>query len=192
MNRPVMKLLTAAALALPFWAGSAQAQQSHIDEVRFLAQDHDTGLVGSSKEDGADLGVEIFSHPVEQLSFLGSPRFVLGGLLNTAGQTDQLYVGIDGQKTLLRDVFQHGDSFFIEGVVGATLHNGKIDVRNTPENDHWKSHGSHLLYRTGFGAGYHFDAHWSLAVTFAHISNANEAHPNQGSNNIGLALGWKF
>lgn len=187
-----INVLLASLAALACTAGNASANEGVISELRFMALDHDTGLVGSSKEDGIDIGAEILFQPVDALSFIGSPRPVVGVLLNTEGQTNQLYAGLIAQRDFASNTFRDGDSFFIEGMVGVALHDGENDVTGTPENAHWKSHGSDLLFRTGFGAGYRFNERWSLSAGFHHISNANFAKPNQGANDIGLRLGVRF
>ena len=171
--------------------GPAQAE-NFFEEVRVAAFDHDTGIVGSSKEDGADIGIEVLSRPISSLRLIGEPRLVFGVNVNTEGQTNQAYAGLNAQWGFASDSFRQGDSFFLEGSVGVTYHDGERDVRNTPEDAEWKSHGSSFLFRTGFGAGYRFNEHWSVSAALYHISNANTAEPNQGSNNIGLQLGYRF
>lgn len=185
------KLAAAVAAAFVCGAGAAQAE-GLIDEVRFGVFDHDTAIVGSSKEEGADINVELLSQPISSLRIIGQPRLAVGAMLNTAGQTNQVYVGLDAQWPFAHDAIRSGDSFFLEGDVGVAWHDGKIDVRGTPEEAEWKSHGSDLLFRTGFGLGYRFDETWSVALTLHHISNANLEHPNEGSNNIGIQTGFRF
>ena len=175
-------------------AGVAQAQDFRlIDEVRFGVLEHDTELGGGeSKEEGFDVGVEIVSSPITQLSLIGSPRAVFGFQVNSEGYTDMAYVGILAQKNIAEGVFGPDDAFYIEGTVAVAYHDGAIDVRLRPEDAEWKSHGSYWLFRTGFGAGYRFNERWSLTATFSHISNANLEQPNQGSNDVGLRLGMRL
>jgi lipid A 3-O-deacylase len=180
---------TAAAVML---CAAPEASAQAISEVRVGVLDHDTGLVGSSKEDGFDVGVEILSQPIDALAFIGAPRVVGGLQLNSEGYTNQLYAGLLAQRDFADGVFTQNDAFFIEGLVAIAYHDGKIDVRSTPEDAEWKSHGSEFLFRTGFGVGYRFNDTWSLTATFAHISNANFEEPNQGSNDVGLRLGMRF
>lgn len=187
-----VSVLFATAVAATFMCGAGQAQAQVISEVRVGLLDHDTGLVGSSKEDGVDLAIEAFSQPIDALDFIGSPRVVVGAIINSEDQTNQLYAGLLAQRTFAQDVFRSGDGFYVEGLVGVAYHDGKIDVRNTPEDAEWKSHGSEFLFRTGFGVGYRFNETWSLTATFAHVSNANFAEPNQGANDVGLRVGMRF
>ena len=177
-------------LVLPCF-GSAQAR-TFFDEVRFGAYQHDTGLIGTQKEEGADFALELLSRPVTALSLIGSPRIVFGGALNTAGQTSQIYLGVDKQLDFARSVFGKNDAFFVEGTFGGDWQNGKLDVRNTPAEARWKSHGSAFLFRSGLALGYQFNETWSMAVNFNHISNANLATPNEGMNDLGLLIGMKL
>lgn len=186
-------LTCTAALAL---AGQAQAQTAPefrlIDEVRFAVLQHDTGVIGENREDGVDLGVEVLSTPIEALRLIGSPKVVAGALVNTDGYTNQIYLGLQAERTLASQVFSPNDAIYLEGMVGAAWHDGKLDVSGTPLEDEWKSHGSRVVFRTGFGVGYRFNEKWSLTATFHHISNADTSLPNEGSNDIGLRLGMKL
>jgi len=190
--RQVLRALiaTATVAASVCVAGNANAQL--IDEVRLGVLDHDTGLVGSSKEDGFDVGVELLSQPVEALSLIGSPRVVFGLQLNSEGFTNMAYGGLLAQRNLAEGVFSPNDAFYLEGTVGIAYHDGKRDVRLTAEDAEWKSHGSSFLFRTGFGAGYRFNETWSVTATFSHISNANTSEPNQGANDVGVRVGMRF
>ena len=179
-------LLAGLILLLP---GHALAQWKIVDEVRLGVYQHDTPLVGTHRESGADFGFEALSSPIWNQS---APRFVLGGLVNTNGQTDQIYAGFAGAWDFVHRIFSQDDAFFLEGMVGGAWHDGKLDVRGTPLAQHWKSHGSRFLFHTGFDIGYRFNPKWSLALTFFHISNANLAQPNQGMNDIGLRVGMRL
>jgi lipid A 3-O-deacylase len=159
----------AIALAVLYLPQGAAAHGKLLDEVRFGVFQHDTGLIGTQKEIGIDFSLEVLSRPLIRSILLGSPRIVVGGVVNSAGKTDQIYIG----------------------TVGGDWNDGKINVLGTPLEPNWKSHGNHLLFRIGLGAGYRFDATWSATLSFNHISNAGLAYPNQGQNNLGLVIGVK-
>jgi len=169
--------------------GSALAQGKIVEEVRFGVYQHDTPIVGTHRESGADFGFEALSPPLWSNS---APRFVLGGIVNTAGKTDQIYAGFAGIWDFAHHIFSADDAFFLEGMVGGAWHDGKLDVRGTPLAQDWKSHGSRFLFHTGFDVGYRFNPTWSIALTFFHISNANFTQPNQGMNDVGLRLGMRI
>jgi lipid A 3-O-deacylase len=183
------------------WAGAftavclvstASYGQGWIDEVRLGVYQHDSGIIGNHKEEGADLALEGLSRPVTLLSLIGTPRFVFGGVWNTAGQTDQIYLGIDKQLDFLHGAFTSNDAFFVEGTIGGVWHSGKHDVEGTPLEARWKSHGGSFLFRPGLALGYRFNERWSIAASLNHISNAGLASSNEGSNDLGVLLGWKL
>jgi lipid A 3-O-deacylase len=173
-------------------AGAANAREGLIDEIRFGLYQHDTGLIGTQKEHGVDSELEILSHPLTSLSLIGSPRIVIGGVVNSAGQTDQAYIGLDAQWDFVHGVINPGDSFFVEGNVGGSWNDGKTDVVGTTLEQRWKSHGSHFLIRSGVDFGYKLNSVWSVAISFNHISNAGLASKNEGMNDLGLRVGMKL
>jgi lipid A 3-O-deacylase len=181
-------LFFSAALA----ASNASAQEAFVDEIRLGVFDHDTDLIGHKKESGADVVLELLSRPLTGLNFIGAPRLLIGGAVNSAGQTNQIYAGLIKSWYLVRDVLKSGDGIFIEGVLGGGLNDGKTDVIGTPKERDWKSHGSHFMFRTGFDIGYRIDSVWAVAINFNHISNAGLADPNEGMNGIGLTVNMKL
>ncbi len=196
MSKHFTALLAGATVAAAALCGSGAAQAQDfrlIDEVRLGVLEHDTELGGGEgKEEGFDVGAELLSSPITQLSLIGSPRAVFGLQVNSEGYTNMAYAGILAQKNIAESVFNPDDAFYIEGTVAVAYHDGAIDVRLRPEDAEWKSHGSYWLIRSGFGAGYRFNERWSVTATFSHISNANLEQPNQGSNDVGLRIGMRF
>jgi hypothetical protein len=191
MHRCLTAILGAIAF-LPLLSSSALARQPFIDEVRLGFFQHDSAIIGTRKEKGIDFAFEILSEPLVRSRLLGLPRIVLGGALNSAGQTDQIYLGVDGQWTLARAIFSRRDAVYFEATTGGGWNDGKIDAVGTPLEATWKSHGSHFLIRSGASLGYRFNTRWSLAFAFNHISNAGLAHRNEGMNDLGLLLGLKL
>ena len=177
----------AAALCVSVGAGSALG-----GEVRFGLYQHDTGIVGTHKEAGIDYVGEVLSEPLDFLSLIGSPRFMFGGALNSAGKTDQVYAGLTKEWDFVHSVFARQDAFFLEGTIGGDWNDGKRDVLGTPAQASWKSHGSHYLFRIGTDFGYRFNRKWTMAASFFHISNAGLADRNEGMNEIGLRVGMEF
>lgn len=175
-----------------FCAIPAGAIASPFDEIRLGVYQHDTGLVGTQKEHGIDTQLEILTRPLIPLRLIGAPRIAIGGVVNSAGYTDQIFAGLDAQWNFVHNVFGAGDSLYVEGFLGGCWHDGKTDVIGTPEEQDWKSHGGHFLFRTGVDFGYRFSPRWALGVSFYHISNASLAKPNEGMNDIGLRLGMRL
>ncbi|HVZ99869.1 MAG TPA: acyloxyacyl hydrolase [Caulobacterales bacterium] len=192
MRHSINGLFTAAAFGAALCGAGQARAEGPVDEVRFAVLDHDTGLVGNSKEGGFDIGVEVLSHPLSGLDIVRNPRLAIGGVFNSEHYTNQLYVGLVQQWDFAPRVFNDHDAFFLEGAVGVAYHDGKRDVRGTPEENNWKSHGSAWAFRTGWGVGYRFDERWSLQFSFHHMSNADLAPPNEGTNDVGLRLGVRL
>jgi len=187
-----LAVIIGALLCLPLASHPARARQSIFDEMRVGVFQHDSAIIGTRKENGVDFALEVLTGPLMRSRLLGAPRIVLGGAINSAGKTDQLYLGIDGQWTLARGLLSRRDAFSFEATIGGGWNDGKIDVVGTPLEATWKSHGSHFLIRSGASLGYRFNTRWSLAFAFNHISNAGLARRNEGMNDLGLLLGLKL
>ncbi|BBD09118.1 acyloxyacyl hydrolase [Desulfovibrio ferrophilus] len=152
-----------------------------VSEARIGVLAHDVPFVSFNRESGADLNAEVlFVSPVF-LQAIGAPRPHIGGSLNVTGDTSQVYAGLtwDGQL---------GRGFFVEGMFGGALHDGKLD---TDESDR-KSLGTSLLFRLGVALGYALNERMNVLLVVDHVSNANLASSNEGLDTIGLKLGYKF
>lgn len=181
--------LAALTLALAAGSASADTDSGFFDEFRLGAYKHDVSFLGHGKETGADVGAEILFHDI---GILWAPRPVAGILVNTAGETDQIYGGLTWTWDVFSNILNEGDGFYLEGTLGGAIHNGKLDVTDPYESQHRKSLGSPVLFREDFDIGYHFNPVWSLAITYEHISDADLAKRNEGLNDIGLRVGMKF
>jgi lipid A 3-O-deacylase len=179
-------------LLLVISPGNVRAQEKFLDEIRVGLYEHDTNIIGHKKETGADFVLELLSRPIISLQFIGTPRLVVGGVINSAGQTNQAYIGLIRTWDLTHEVINSGDAIFLEGMVGGDWNDGKIDVTGTPQEQYWKSHGSHLLFRTGLNLGYRINPTWSVALSFNHISNAGLAKRNEGMNDLGLSVNMEL
>ena len=165
-------------------SGICYADQNVISEVKFGILAHDVHIFSSSrKEDGADINGEIlFNMPANQFfSLIGSPRFHLGGSVNSQGDTDLGYFGLTWD-------FSSDVGVFVEGSFGGAIHDGKLDSYRFDR----KSLGSRVLFRISGSVGYQFNEHHSVAVMLDHISNAGLANPNEGMDNVGIRYGFRF
>jgi lipid A 3-O-deacylase len=181
--------IAAAVIAIP---ATALADDVAFDEIRLGMYKHDVSILGHQKEKGEDVGVEILFTSPAVLEKIASPRPIIGGLVNTAGQTDQLYTGLTWTWDFLQDVLTGGDGFYLEGTLGFGLHNGSLSVSEPADSQQDKSLGSRVLFREDVDIGYRFTPRWSLAISYNHISNANLANRNEGLNDFGVRVGFKF
>jgi lipid A 3-O-deacylase len=173
-----------------FAANAARADVGGLlSEARFGVYEHDASVLGHQKETGADLGLEFLFQPVD---LLFGARPIIGGLANTSGETNQVYVGATWTWDFLSNIVQEGDGLYVEGTLGGGWNDGEINVTDPYESQHRKSLGSHFLFREDVDLGYHITPVWSVALSYNHISDADLAVRNEGLNDIGLRIGMKF
>ncbi|HML27853.1 MAG TPA: acyloxyacyl hydrolase [Hyphomicrobium sp.] len=113
----------------------------------------------------------------------GAIRPVIGGSINTRGQTSDGYI----------DARWQGDCpsglFFGLGL-GAAFHDGEIGGAGADPDRKWL--GSRVLFHIPMEVGYHLDAHNDISVYFEHMSNAYTEKYNEGMDRIGLRYGYRF
>ena len=68
------------------------------------------------------------------------------------------------------------------------MHNGELRSFDPEE----KSLGSRVLFRLGAELGVDVTERISLSAIYEHASNANLAEENEGLNNAGIRVGWRF
>ena len=167
---------------------------------------HDVGK-GNKESDTLDASVEIVLWPVRLarfenrfLSWLVAPRPVFGGALNSAGDTNRIYAGVNWE-------FAVGRNWFVTPFFGAVLHDGNLEQATEqcppgggctlPGNRRYVNTGeptlgSAVLFREAIEAGYVFPGGISLSVIAIHMSNAALMSDNDSMDFIGLRLGLKF
>ena len=196
--RPWRSLVVAAALigavVLPL---RAQAQNITGAEVVLGVLDHDTRLL-EGREKGIDINPEvIFWSPVTDdmianapawLHWALQPRPTIGGDINTAGTTDQAYVGATWSWYLKQNIFNPGDGIVLDYFFGPGFNDGQIANGNSQR----KALGSHVLFREGVDLGYEINPLWVVSVHLDHISNGGLAKENQSINDLGIRLGYRF
>lgn len=187
------KLWIVAALFVScMFAGTARAQSPFfIDEVRGGVLAHDVRFAGG-REPGADVNAELlfvtpfpaaWANPLpDWLSWLATPRPHLGGDLNTAGATDQLYAGLTWTVPLI------GDRITLDLDAGGEANDGHVN-RTEPDR---KALGSNALFRLAAELGWHPTQHIGVYALFEHLSNGDTARLNESLNDAGLRLGYRF
>lgn len=169
------------ALLFLLTAPSASADEKIISEIRGGIYAHDISFWSFHRENGADVNGELLFVSPKVLELLWSPRPHLGVTVNTAGNTSHAYGGLTWEWSLPAD-------FFIDANLGLSVHNGKLDT----DNSRRKSLGSPVLFRLGTALGYNITEKVNISVQFEHMSNAYIANPNEGMDNVGLRLGYRF
>ena len=159
----------------------ASAGESIVSEVRGGVYAHDISFWSFHRESGSDINGEVLFVSPDWLEAIWAPRPHLGATINTSGNTSIVYGGLTWEYDLPAD-------FFIDANLGGAIHNGKL---NTNDKDR-KSLGSPVLFRLGAALGYNLTEKVNISLQFEHVSNAYLANPNEGMDNVGLRLGYRF
>lgn len=182
---PAALLLAALLLG---WAAPALGQQRQVPEslihnIRGGVLAHDRGLFSSNIEDGADINVEIqFAEPSwEPWRYILSPRPIIGGNVNTAGDTSRGYAGLYWDYYPL-------DWLFIGGALGGTIHDG--EASNAPPGS--RDLGTRVLFHLALEVGVRFAEHHGLSVYADHASNAGLSDDNEGIEAAGIRYTYFF
>jgi lipid A 3-O-deacylase len=195
-----MRAVLATIITIALWTPTlcnAQSAVRVLDEVRLGVLKHDVEFV-NGVEAGVDFNAEIlFASPFPDswaepfptwLKWVANPRPHLGGLVNSAGDTSQVYAGLIWSMTLAQPAVSANDSVGLELFFGGSANNG---YANSPSADR-KNLGSQVLFRLGAELGYHVTPKLGVFVIFDHESNARLAHFNGGLNNVGMRVGYRF
>lgn len=186
-----------ALVAMATLSHRAQAQNITGAESILGVLDHDTSLLGG-REKGADINPEIiFWSPIADdmiasapswLHWALQPRPTIGGDINTAGRTNQAYVGATWSWYLARELVNPGDGIVLDYFFGPGFNDGQIHNGNSER----KALGSNVLFRVGLDLGYQINPVWVISAHIDHISNGGLAKENQSINDLGIRLGYRF
>lgn len=184
IRKLIVRLLVFFLGCVSSYSGYANERKASVwlHEIKSGVLHHDTDSLwsGFRRESGIDLNLEaIFSPHAEFLG--GIIRPVLGGSVNTHGDTSKLYSGLRWQ-------YEHVSGMFIGIGLGGAIHDGKIHHQHNDQ----KALGSRVLFHIPIEIGYRLSAKTSLSVYFDHVSNAYLAHANEGMDTLGGRLGYRF
>ena len=144
-------------------------------------------VVGPRPEQGSvDLSAEaLFVKPFTSSDPLWNtllPRPDIGGTLNLAGKTSDVYAGVVWD-------YNFTDRVFAETGFGGSLNNGYTGSGVSPGR---VAVGSALLFRESASLGYRLTPNWSVMATIEHNSNAGLAARNAGLTDAGIRVGYAF
>lgn len=178
-----MRLFNKAALAAVALAMISPAHaEPLISEIKGGVMDHDVNFLGSSKEDGLNVNMEVLFATPDILRPLWAPRPHVGVHINTAGDTSQAYAGLTWTLRSERFPIWAAASF------GGSIHNGETGRGDRDE----KELGSRALFRESVEVGYDINQRLNVSLIFDHVSNASLADENEGLNNFGVRFGYRF
>jgi len=153
-----------------------------VSEVRGGVYAHDIDFWSFHREDGVDVNGEVLFVSPSFLDVLWAPRPHLGATVNTSGNTSHAYGGLTWELPIF------STDFFVDGNLGLSVNNGR---RDTDDPDR-KSLGSPVLFRLGAALGYNLTEQVNVSIQYEHMSNAYLANENEGMDNVGLRLGYRF
>ncbi|MDC0335278.1 acyloxyacyl hydrolase [Pseudodesulfovibrio sp.] len=162
-------------------ASAASADDSYVSEIRGGVYAHDISFWSFHRENGTDINGELLFVSPSWLEAVWAPRPHLGVTVNTSGNTSHAYTGLTWD-------YQMPANFFVEGSLGLSANNGHIST----DNDKRKSLGSPVLFRVGAALGYNLTEKINVSIQYEHMSNAYIANPNEGMDNAGIRLGYRF
>jgi lipid A 3-O-deacylase len=175
----------------------SRAQNITYSEFKFGVWAHDPGFLGG-REKGADINPEvIFASPISDdmiatapgwLRWALQPRPTIGAAFNTAGLTNQYYLGATWSWFLAQNVVNPGDGIILGYFFGPGFNDGQLHNGNAVR----KALGSHILFREALDFGYQINPTWSVTAYIDHISNGGLVKENQSINDVGLRLGYRF
>lgn len=177
--------------------GIAAAQNLTYGEVKLGVLAHDVHFLGG-KEHGVDVNPEIIGpSPVADawaamlpayLRWTVQPRPTLGGEVNSAGDTNQVYFGATWTWQLASNLLRPGDGITFGIFFGPSFNDGHV-VSASPDR---KSLGSNVLFREAIELGYRVTPVITLSAFMDHVSNAGLARFNQSINDVGGRIGFRF
>ena len=152
-----------------------------ISEIRVGALWHDQGPFSHRKEKGYDGNLEFLFTTPDYLAKIWSPRPHVGISINSAGDTNQTYLGLTWEGKFY-------ERFFANFSLGAGYHDG---YKVTSLLDR-KSLGCKLLFRESLDIGYRFQHSHSIMAHLDHLSNAKLCSNNEGLESVGIRYGYHF
>ncbi|NBC20077.1 MAG: hypothetical protein GVY06_03365 [Alphaproteobacteria bacterium] len=185
-------MLAGTVAALP-----ATANAQLLEEARLGVFQHNICVIdckNADKEDGPNLEGELVLASPQILEFALSPRPFIVGSVNTAGKTSYGGAGLAWQ-------FGFAGDWHFEPALAYVIHDGAVESpfpQGDPRSDAFSQEnvlfGSEDLFRTSFSLGRDFGDNWGGQLTYEHLSHGQILGDgrNQGIDNIGLRLFWRF
>ncbi len=131
-----------------------------------------------------DLNVELlFTSPDNEFfRWMGSPRPNLGATFNFNGLESMAHLALTWQVPVF------DTPFFIEGTLGAAVHNGALTGARLPRSNFGCRAGFYEAASLGMNVG----DNATVMITYEHTSNLGLCSPNGGLSNLGVRMGYKF
>ncbi len=116
------------------------------------------------------------------LSWLFSPRPMIGASISAEGKTDTAYAALAWDAPIV-------GPYFAEFTAGGLIHDQDLNV---VYSDRPSPLTTRLLFRESIAVGRQIGADWRILAFWAHASNGDLASGNVGINQVGVLLGHTF
>lgn len=116
------------------------------------------------------------------LTWLFSPRPLIGASISLEGRTSQAYAGLVWNLPI-------SGPYFVEVSAGGLVHDQNL---NQTYNDRPSPLTTRFLFRESIAIGYEINPNWRVLAFADHGSDGNLGYRNEGVNHFGLLLGKKF
>jgi lipid A 3-O-deacylase len=163
------------------------AAASPIGEVRAGVFAQGLGPFSPNKEDGVALNGEVLFKPIGALRFIGAPRPHVGLSVATGEHATSLgYAGLTWRQGV-------ASRLFVEGGVGVAVHDGETEFAPPDPLINERNYlGCRVLFRLSADLGVMLTDRLSASVHADHVSNAGLCAENEGLDNAGFRLGYRF
>ncbi|MDR3470174.1 MAG: acyloxyacyl hydrolase [Devosia sp.] len=143
----------------------------------------DSSSLNKARLDSLQFDVLFRPPQLEAWHWIGSPRPSIGGVIGLGGYESLIHAGIDWHIPL------GSTPFYLEAGGGVGIHNGYLD--HAPPGFH--NLGCRTLLHWEAGAGWNLSPNVDVTLQWQHMSNVVfGCDPNDGLNDIGMVVGWKF
>jgi lipid A 3-O-deacylase len=188
-------VLNATLGALLAAAGAARADV--VDDVQVGIMAHNVELLyakNANKEDSPNLEAQVTFASPEALSFALSPHPFVVGSVNKGSDFDFAGAGLEWR-------WAFAESWRLDPSLAYVVHNGELEnpfTPGTPASTQFAAdnvlYGSRDLFRVSVGLTREFSADWSGQLLVTHLSHGQilGSGRNQGVDQVGVRLGWKF
>lgn len=137
-----------------------------------------------TRENGGDLNLEAgFRLPLPERFWI--PNLNFGGTVNLAGNTHQLYMGLNWRLDI-------GRFWFVDGALATVMHTGAVRRHPDVNLQRRRVLGCRIMFRETASVGLRLTPRSSWVSSFWHISNADLCRNNQGLTGFGFQYQYNF
>lgn len=181
-----MRLLACAA-AIAAASFTLPAEAGPLESLNLGVLAHDVGPISSGREDGAAVNVEAQFRSPRALMPLLYPRPMIGGTLALDGAaTSEVYAGLAWRQDL-------GKRIFVSASAAVAVHDGDTEYEpGEPLDSDFAYLGCRALFRFSGEIGVMATERTSLSAYYSHASNAGLCDENEGLDNLGARVGYRF